>query len=323
MTTDSNYQQDEIQEENKNRRNNVLLISIALLLLGSIAFNIFQYYDKDKKVDQLNQNILNSDALKEDLRVQLDSIRSELGSYKGRNSQLDSLVASKEAELIEQASKIEGLLKDNKISYNKYLSVKSDLEKFKFYSDKYLEDVKRLDGENKKLVKENSGLKEEVKGKEKEIDKLTDEVVLKGNKLELASRLVIDPKDINAQGVKFRKGGSKESETDRAKYIEKVKVCFVIPKNLAASNGKKKVYIQIVDPRGQSVTMNQLGSGIINIDGEDAKYSTSTEIDYDNEAAANQCIYWGGPDIKYEPGRYNVVLFTDGYKMGEKSFIIK
>ena len=309
--------------DNRNRRNNVAIILLSLLLLTSVGYNIYQSMDHNKEVETLNNTIVSSQDLRESLQHQKDSIMAMLEEYKGRNSALDQKIGEREKELLEKASQIDKLLRDNKISYSRYLKAKRDIDRMKFDADRSLAEIKRLSEENKRLAAENETLQVDVKTKKKRIDELTDENVLQKNKLTLAQRLLVAPEKIEIMGVRMRSGG-KESETDRARKMEKMKICFAIPVNLAASAGKKTIYVQVVDPQGQTVAIQALGAGTTEVEGEEAQFSTSKEIEYNNETVNNQCVYFGNPtDVKFQEGRYTVRLFTEGYKMGEKSYNIR
>ncbi|MGZ5282066.1 MAG: hypothetical protein ACXWEY_07295 [Bacteroidia bacterium] len=320
MSTDNYTNNDPIQDEPVRRnRTNVATILLVLLLLASVGFNIFQYYAREKRERVLNESLVDSQSLRDDLQRQRDSLTMQLNDYKGRVGELDTLIAQRERELLEKAEQIDKLLKSNKISYNKYLSVKDDIERYKYYAEKYLKEIDQLSQENKKLASQNETLKTEVKDKSKTIDVLKDQNVSLGNKVSLASRLTAE--NIIITGVRF-KGGSKERETSRASQIEKLKICFDIPENKISYAGNKDVFVQIIDPRGQTVSIDALGSGVTTVDGSETQYTTKEQIAYNNEPI-NSCVYFGKGTQKFEEGKYNIVIYTEGYKMGEKSFTIK
>ncbi len=320
MPTDNYTNNDPLRDEPvRGNKTNVATILLVLLLLASVGFNIFQYYAREKKERVLNEQMVSSESLRTILQRQRDSLSQQLNEYKGRVGELDTLIAQRERELIEKAAQIDKLLKSNKISYNKYLSVKDDIERYKYYADKYLKEIETLSQENKKLASENVTLKTEVKEKVKAIDVLKDQNVSLGNKVSLASKLTAE--NIEITGVRF-KGGSKERETSRASQIEKLKICFDIPENKVAYAGNKDIYVQIIDPRGQTVSIDALGSGVTTVDGSETQYTTKEQVAYNNEPV-NQCIYFGKGTQKFDEGKYNIVIYTEGYKMGEKSFNIK
>jgi cell division protein FtsB len=304
-------------KDNRNRRN-ALLILLCILLLGSIGFNIYQYNSHVEKEKILNEELVSSGELKKTLQTQLDSAKVQLNEYMGRNAALDSEITKREAELVTKAEQIDKLLRSNKINYNKYLNVKDQLAEMRYYADKYLKQIQALSEENKKLAAQNEDLKGEVKEKKKTIDNLTDKNVSLSNKVSLASRL--QTTDVTVTGVKF-KGNNKESETNRAKHIQKLKICFTLAENRIANSGKRDVFVQVVDPHGQTISIESLGSGVTDVEGDKAQYTTKDEIEFNNDPQ-NYCLYWG-KDTPFEAGKYNIVLYTEGYKLGEKAFTIK
>ena len=319
MPTENYTDNDPIRDEPVRRnRNNAATILLVLLLLASIGFNIFQYYAREKKERVLNESLVSSQSLRDDLQKQRDSLTMQLNEYKGRVGKLDTLISQREQELLAKAEQIDKLLKSNKISYNKYLSVKDDIEKYKYYAEKYLKEIETLSQENKKLASQNETLKTEVKDKTKTIDVLKDQNVSLGNKVSLASKLTAE--NIEITGVRY-KGGSRERETNRASQIEKIKICFNVPENIVAYAGTKDIFIQVIDPHGQTVSVEALGSGVTTVDGSEVQFSTKDQIPYNNEPI-NHCTYWG-KGSQFEEGKYNIVIYTEGYKMGEKSFNIK
>ena len=138
------------------------------------------------------------------------------------------------------------------------------------------------------------------------------------NRISLAERL--SAQNITITGVKLKSSGH-ERETDRSSQMDKIKICFDVPENRAAKSGNRDVYMQLIDPHGQTVAIEALGSGVTTLDRDQIQYTMKQEIDFENDAK-NYCIYWG-KDTPFEPGKYDILLMTGGYKMGEKSYTIK
>jgi cell division protein ZapB len=306
------------EDENRPRSNNVLIILLILLLIGSLGFNVYQYFSGRKTESQLNEKVVDSNSLRRELQQQRDSILALLEESRGHSSKLDSTIQGREQELIEKSRRIESLLKDNKISYNKYLSIKDQMEQWKYYAQKYSKEIDELKEQNKKLTAQNQSLKTEVTQKKHAIDTLMDVVTSQGNRLTLAERLTAQ--DVQITGVKF-KGNNKERETDRAGQIEKLKICFTIPENQAALEGERIIYLQIIDPRGQTVSIDALGSGVTMLNGEQVQFTTQQTIQYTHEAK-NYCIYWG-KGSEFEKGKYTFNIITNGYSLGQKAYTIK
>ena len=321
MTTESGTVFEESQNDNGGRRgrsNNVLLILLLLLLLGSVGLNIYQYNLHETKEKQFTEETISSKELQTQLTNQKDSALAQLEEFKGRNAKLDSAINQDEKEIKSKAANIGALLKSNKINYNKYLEVKDKLDEMTYMKDKYLKEVAELNEKNKQLAAENQDLKHEVTEGKHTINNLTDKVVSQKNKLDLASMLKAD--NISVMGVYFKKN-NKEVETSKSKNIQKLKFCFTIAENKFADAGKRDVFVQVIDPKGQTVAIESLGSGVTTVDATQSQYTTKEEIEYSNEPK-DFCMYWG-KDTPFEPGQYHIVLSTEGYKLGEKDFHIR
>jgi len=307
------------EREGRNNRSNAgLLIILLLLLLGSIFINVYQYNKEKVKEKDYTAEIFNSNELKSQLKNQLDTARLQLEEYKGRNASLDSAVKKDEQEMEDQAEQIRKMLKSNKINYNKYLDVKYKLDEMIYMKDKYLREIAELNEKNKQLTEENQDLKHEVKEGKHTINNLTDKVTSQKNKLDIAAMLKAD--NISVMGVYFKKN-NKEVESSKSKNIQKLKFCFTLEENKFADAGKRDVFIQVIDPSGQTVAIESLGSGVTTVNAQQSQYTTKEEIEFKNETQ-DYCAYWG-KDTPFAPGVYHVVLSTEGYKLGEKEIHIR
>lgn len=308
------------ETEEKDRKRGIIIFLLLLLLLSSVGLNIYLYRTHAHKEAVMNTELVSVKDLRAELQKQLDSARTELSDYKGRTDKMDNVIQQKESDLMEKAQKIEHLLKDNKITYNKYIEAKDEIDKWKYYAQKYLKQVDDLSAENKKLSAENEDLNKEVKKNKKDIDQLTDANITLNNKVSLGEE--IKANNIQITGVRIR-GNGKEHETNRASQIEKIKICFDIPENHIADNGNKNIYIKVTDPESQPVVIESLGSGKFELEGKESSYTSKEQVFYDN-MPKNYCIYWGfAKDAHLKVGTYTIELYTDGYKMGEKNFSVK
>jgi hypothetical protein len=322
MSTESETYINNVPDGNQGRgkgRNNVyFIVLLLLLLLTSIGINVFQFNKEKAKEKDYTAEIFNSNELKAQLKTQLDTARRQLEEFKGRNANLDAAVAKDEKEMDAQAEQIRKMLVSNKINYNKYLDVKYKLDEMTYMKEKYLREVTELNEKNKQLTAENQDLKHEVNEGKHTINNLTDKVTSQKNKLDLAAMLKAD--NISVMGVYFKKN-NKEVETSKSKNIQKLKFCFTLEENKFADAGKRDVYVQVVDPKGQTIAIESLGSGVTTVNASQSQYTVKQEIEYKNEPQ-NYCTYWG-KDTPFDPGIYHIVLSTEGYKIGEKDLHIR
>ncbi len=312
------YQNNMEQEERRNPNRGLLLI-LGLILALSVGFNIWQFVrgqNNAAKIEHIGNELVDSEALKKELQEEVSKISAQLQEYRGQNAQLDSAIAEKDRELLDRRLQIEKLLKENKISYNRYLQAKDEIGKFKYFADKYKAQVEGLMAENNKLKGENQNLSEAVNKNKRTIDDLKDANAMLGNKVALAEVLKTD--QIEATAIRLR-GGNKERETTRASQAEKIRVCFSLKANDFAKAGDRQVYLKLTDPTGQPIFVEGNGGGTFEYQGGMQTYTSKGEFNYDNTAGKNYCISYQHT-VPWQPGDYKAELYTDGYKLGEKSF---
>jgi chromosome segregation ATPase len=144
MALDYNGNEPLSDEPRERKRNNVAVILLILLLLGSIGFNIYQYSSNTQRIDQMNETLVSTQTLRDDLQRQRDSISIELNKFKGISAEMDSAIAQYETRLQEKQNEIDRLISTNKISYSKFLAVKEDIDRYKYYAEQRLEEINEL-----------------------------------------------------------------------------------------------------------------------------------------------------------------------------------
>lgn len=139
-------------------------------------------------------------------------------------------------------------------------------------------------------------------------------------KVDIASSIKVT--DISARGYVVR-GSGKESDSKSAKKIDGINVCFNTTSNVIVSSGQEKFYLRLINPLGEVMAIQDLGSGNmkLNSTGESIQYTSSVEIDY-KEEPVNGCINWQ-PGIPFESGTYQVEVYNKGFLSGKASFTLK
>jgi len=130
--------------------------------------------------------------------------------------------------------------------------------------------------------------------------------------------------NVTAEGVRLKGGSKKEVIEDRARRVEKVKVCFTLAENPVIPAGKKNVYIRIARPDKVIITRSKDIIYTFDYNGEKIQYSMMKEIDYNNKAM-DLCLYWTKQDMKTPAmtGTYNVAVFSDGQEIGQTNFVLR
>ena len=93
--------------------------------------------------------------------------------------------------------------------------------------------------------------------------------------------------------------------------------------NVIAPAGDERFYVRIIDPVGETMAVESLGSGIIEdkMSGAKVRYTQSGTLDYKNDDATG-CIDWK-PNYSFIKGNHTVEIYNKGYKVGKGDFTLK
>jgi hypothetical protein len=173
--------------------------------------------------------------------------------------------------------------------------------------------ITKLHQVNDQLASENSTLSNELFSEKQLSAKLNDKNNSLSKKVEIASLLPVSNIELNA--VKKRNNG-KDMKVRRAKNTEALKISFETGENQVLDAGNVSVYVRIINPKGETIAVNDMGSGLMNESqsGKPMLYTQKADIDWNN-ASKTVTLYWG-QNIKY-PGVYKVELLQNGYLIGK------
>lgn len=304
-------------EAKARKRKRILWVIIGLLVLlnGSLGY---LYFDKSQEAQTKQEALIDSKEIRNELENELDEYKKEVKRYKGEAEELDSLVTEKNKLLEEKAERIRQLTKEKQITAQKYKEAQEELQTLRYYTKKYQNQIDSLYRVNEQLQKENKNLKTEVRQTKREKDRLKDENVMLENKVAKGARLKL--KEAKVTGVKIKNNGS-EKETMNTNQMDKIKFCLNFSDNPIAEPGEREILIKLLNPKGETVHIQDRGSGEFEYKGDTSLYTFMEKIDFQNKDQPN-CIYWtrGG---EFEKGKYKAEIFTDGYKIGTKQFELK
>ena len=198
----------------------------------------------------------------------------------------------------------------------------------------YLADIQQLKDENKILSEDNSKLSlridEEVKAKEEVIaaktalnvekEKLSKTNEALGTQVDMANAIKINFLEVKGYDIK---DDGKLKEKSKAKDVEMLRTCFLTETNMVTRSGQKKFYIRIINPQGETIAIEDRGSGVLTnkLDNTQVRYTTSGDVTYNNEDT-NACIDWTLSD-KLAKGDYKIEIYNNGFPVGKGQFKLK
>lgn len=304
------------------KNNRTLLFIIVGLGVAIVALAVWFIIASASQKKALEEAI----SLKE--QAELDMMQKELqNDYDALNNEFVILENSRrmivddsvKMELMQkyenarlQIEKLSQELKNEKAKSAKEIrKLKDEISTLRKLLRHYVEEINRLNQENEQLRNENREVKtknEQLTSQVRETSKQNDDL---NKRMTLAEKL-------NVTGVTLKalnKKGKDEKKVSKAKQLV---VTFTIPQNNSTPVGEKTIYLRIVSPSGQLLT----GGGSFDFEGVSQQCSAKKVIEYAGEEITGITIYWD-VNTALTAGQYTVELFTDNYRLCNRSIELK
>ncbi|MDO6491552.1 MAG: hypothetical protein ABJD66_08665 [Cellulophaga sp.] len=295
-----------MSEKKSNTGLKVLAVLLGVGLLGSIAYTVSLYKDREKTKTVLTQEkeyvvndltslqseydkaIMESNATNEELVEARDRIAKYIDSVKTMKTDISSLSRYRR--------QVSLLKKERAFLLKKVDSLTTSNTMLAIERDSTYQELSRQTVFNDSLVVQNTQLADAVE---------------KGSALNLAK--------FSVDAVKERSSGKLVSTT-RAGRADKLKICFTVADNAIAQAGDREFYLEVLDPQG-----NVLGEGTTksNEGGASLTYSKATAFYYENRTL-DICDYVNKPAGDFQKGNYMAIVYDSKLKiLGKSEFTLK
>lgn len=304
----------ETADVNASKKENIYRIIIIFQLI-IIAVLVWLLISARTRVQTV---LIEKKEVTADLQHELDSLLKEHNSIKKEYGTLSEQLKSKDSAIAAQAAEIQKLI----ASQADYRQVKRKLDYLRGITQGYVRQIDSLFRVNQELREENVKITKKYVAEQNKTKTLAQEKDVLTEKVEIASML--KAYNLNAVGVRKKGREGKEEITDKARRVERIKICFTLSQNLITQGGEKVIYCRITRPDNQVLAKGKGDIYSFMFNGEMIQYSIKKVIDYKNKEM-DVCMYWdkADPDIPAMTGKYNVAVFVDGYEIGQTSFEIK
>ncbi len=322
-----------------NSRSNLITIAIAAIiaLLGFSGYLLYQNNNLQKLSETQSFEIDESEKLKAELEKQYYESLSELEEMRGSNDELNALIEKQKEELKDKKRQISGLLGTK----NALSQARTEMEAMRVQLSGYIGEINTLKQQNAALTEKtvqleanNENLKTNLDSKinenqqleaaratlVNEKEALTSKSAALGKKVDIGS--VVKVSDVKVTGWKIKDSG-KAVKKKYAKNIERLELCFDLLDNAVVEPGEEDFKIRIITPQGETLAIEELGSGVLKekISQQEVRYTTSATVDYQN-TASNFCANWE-PSTRFSKGLHGVEIYNKGYLAGKGSFTLK
>lgn len=253
----------------------------------------------------------------------LDEKIAEISRLGGNISELEAVKTKLEADLAQ-------FRRSDRVDSKKYLAKIKDYEKYLQEKD---DQIATLRTENERLLAVSDSLHREIGAinedrtvLQRRQQELSDTLTIFNQENQLLSEKVNRAAALKAQNMNViavnSKGKERDKDSYKAKRVDKIKVAFQLAENPLTAQEPKEIYLRVLDPEGAILADEAVGGGVFTtVNGEDSKYSAREVIPFTNNNQKVEMVY--DYSNQFRPGKYNIELYAEGYKIGNSNFVIR
>jgi len=302
-----------VTKEQAQAKNRLLLIIILILSLG-LGITLWQYFELRAQLAQKGNEIELMADERGELQNELEEMLEELDTLETNNDSMKVELANRKLEIEDLLSKV----KDKDFAIYK---LKKETKTLRTIMKGYVVTIDSLNTLNVGLRNENKKVRSTLnreRSRAKELQRTNENL---SSKVAMASRLEVQ--DLEIFGVKVKRNLTGK-ETDRARRVDKLRVCFKLRENAVAKAGKKMLYLRIIAPDGKPLTAGIGEDYKFEFNGMQGYFADRLKVDYRNKAE-DFCMDWTKPNDDYEvlSGEYQFFLYAEDYEMAALSYELR
>ncbi|MBS1593626.1 MAG: hypothetical protein JST90_04845 [Bacteroidetes bacterium] len=296
-----------------------IYIAIIILLLLINGGAIYKLWDENRKREDQKTVIEQKDTELKSLNQQFETAKQDLESMKGKNSELDSIVNNRQAQIEKIQGELAAAQKRGNLSAGELKKYKDMVAQVQAQNAELQKKIEELTAQNQELNAKNLDLTKNLDAEKTTTATLTDQNKGLSKKVELGSLLHLQ--NLKVEGEKKKKNGKEVAKTS-AKSIDLLKISFATGDNKVLEKGNLSLYVRVINPKGETISVADQGSGTLKLadGGTDMQYSKKVDLDWD-QTSKNVAIDWT-ENIK-TAGTYKVEVYQAGYLIGQSSVTLK
>lgn len=324
------------QSDNKQR----LIAIAAVVIVALLAVNawlLFKYTQADKAQETLTTQLDESSKAQEELNEKYYEAKAELDAMRTGNSEMNALIEQQQSELKDAKDRIATLIRKG----GSLDAARAEISQLKEQVNGYVAELNQLREQNAMLTDENLQLTEQrnlletdLNSERQTTENLTQERALLvsereelsstnnqlSRKVNMASAIKVS--GLEVAGQKVRRSGKSVTRRDAAN-VEQIEVIFSTTVNEIAEAGTENFYVRILNPQGETLAMDQLGSGVFTNEatGEAMRYTMKQDMDYDQ--SQNTLRFLWAPGQQFSSGNYQVEVYNKGFLVGQTTLNLK
>lgn len=281
-------------------------LGIALVLfIGTAVYTGSLYSEKQETEQQLKTE-------KNDVLANLNAMKSKYDLALSENEVTNQ-------NLVDARERIQGLI-------DSLQTAETNVKSLWRYKQKYLALQKEMDvllTENDRLKVENMQLATTLDSTKVQLEEramFNDSLMIQNTALAevMENAAVLNTVNLKGYGVLVRNNG-KLVPMERARRVDKIRVCYTVAKNKLVQSGDKELYVQVIDPKNNILGANQQ----VTFGEQTLNYSVISKFNYENGNLDICEFVSNNTDDDFEDGRYQVNVFNGNELVSSSEFTLK
>lgn len=291
--------------------NKKVIIPILIILLAAVGVLTYLFFaQKQEMVEMVEQ----MEFEKSELEGEYEDLAMQFDGYQTPNVSNDSLTQL----LSQEQQRVRDLLEELRITKatnaRRIAELKKELATVRQVMVSYVHQIDSLNQTNRRLTAENRQVREQYAVVQQQAEELQQQNTHLTEKVTRASMLEITAFKVTPLNKHNRK-------TSNINQMQKIQFDFTIGKNITCERGLKQVYLRIVRPDGELITLPEPERRLFEFENSEIEYSLTKEFEYGGEAV-DDVLYWSVGEILYK-GLYNADFFIDGALIASFPFELK
>lgn len=288
-----------------------IIIPVLIILLAAVGALTYLYMNQKQEMVEMVEQM---EFEKSELEDEYEDLAMQFDGYRTPDIHNDSL-----AQLLNQEQqRVRDLLEELRITKatnaRRIAELKKELATVRSVMVSYVHQIDSLNQTNQRLTAENKQVREQYAVVQQQAEELQQVNTHLTEKVTRASMLEITAFEVTPLNKRDRK-------TSNLNNMQKIQFDFTIGKNVTCERGLKKVYMRIVRPDGELITLPNPAQRMFAFENSEIEYSLVKEFEYGGEAV-NETLYWNVGEILYK-GLYNADFFIDGALIASFPFELK
>jgi predicted nuclease with TOPRIM domain len=305
----------------------ILKVSFGVLI-GILALLGYLFMGARNDTFELQKSLTEKVEQLSATQIKLDSISKVLDEKIAKINKLGGNIVELKRIKAQLENDKKLLKSDLNFSVQKYNTKIKDYENFLTVKDREFNNLKEentqlkartelLEQEKIEVLTENSNLKSDKETLSQTVAEYSAENYNLQRQVTLASSM----KAINVQIAALSSSGkAREGNAFKSSRINRLRISFIMPSNPIAVKNRKDIYVRLLDANGGVVSDNANG-GVLEYEGSELGYTIRQGVVFENNDQKVDIIY--AQTAPYAPGKYEIEIYCEGFKIGKGGFEVK